>query len=80
MVCIEVRDTGRGMSEEVRRRLLTPFYTTKPGGTGLGLTISHAIVQEHGGTMTITSEEDRGTTVAVHLPLKRSGGAEAAPK
>lgn len=78
MVLIEIHDTGKGMSDEEQRRLLTPFYTTKPGGTGLGLTISHGIVQEHGGTMTISSEKERGTTAAVHLPLKRAIGGEKA--
>ncbi len=77
MVVIEVRDVGKGMSEEERRRLITPFYTTKPGGTGLGLTISHGIVQQHGGTMTIASEKGKGTIVAVYLPLRRGDGGEA---
>ena len=64
-----VSDTGVGMTEEVRARIFTPFFTTKPGGegTGLGLAICHRIVTGLGGTLEVESEPGRGTTFTVRL-------------
>ena len=72
---IEVADTGRGMSPEVKKRIFDPFYTTKPAGqgTGLGLSISYDIVSKHGGHIDVTSEPGRGTTFRLWLPLKGEG-------
>lgn len=67
-VRIQVRDTGRGMSEEEISRIFDPFYTTKPKGVGLGLVIAHEIIAAHGGEIQVTSREGAGTTVAVLLP------------
>ena len=64
-----VSDTGVGMSEEVRRRALEPFQTTKgPKTRGLGLAVAHGIVTRHGGTLTIDSVQGLGTSVVVSLP------------
>ena len=66
---VQVRDDGVGMPPEVRRRLFEPFHTTKTGeGTGLGLYISHTIVQALGGNIDVESREGQGTTVSVRLP------------
>jgi two-component system nitrogen regulation sensor histidine kinase GlnL len=70
-VAVELRDDGRGMPEEVRERLATPFFTTRPGGTGLGLTISRHWVAGHGGRLQVESAPGAGTTVRVLLPLRR---------
>jgi signal transduction histidine kinase len=69
-VAIEVTDSGRGMSPEVQARLFEPFFTTKPvgKGLGLGLSISAMIVQNHGGTISLTSQVGTGTTFRVVLP------------
>ena len=69
-ILIEVRDSGPGMTPEVRARLFTPFFTTKPAGigTGLGLSICHKIVSSHGGEIQVESELGRGTTFRVWLP------------
>jgi hypothetical protein len=69
-VHLEVRDTGAGMSEEVRLRAFEPFFTTKPKGegTGLGLAIVHGIVTTAGGSVTIESSPGRGTTFRIALP------------
>jgi signal transduction histidine kinase/HAMP domain-containing protein/ActR/RegA family two-component response regulator len=65
-----VRDTGVGMSAEVRRRAFDPFFTTKGArGTGLGLSVVYGIVSRHGGRVRIDSRESVGTTVTVHLPV-----------
>ncbi|MCE9612984.1 MAG: hybrid sensor histidine kinase/response regulator [Lentisphaerae bacterium] len=68
---IKVTDNGSGMSPEVLKRMFEPYYTTKPKGkgTGLGTVIAHRIVEEHGGTITVTSAVGSGTTVGVKLPV-----------
>ncbi len=72
-VVVEVRDTGVGMPPEVRARIFDPFYTTKPvgEGTGLGLSICHGIVTGFGGDISVESEEGRGSTFRVSLPVAR---------
>ncbi|MGQ9898117.1 MAG: ATP-binding protein, partial [Acidobacteriota bacterium] len=71
-----VRDTGTGMSEEVKKRIFDPFYTTKgKQGTGLGLSISHNIVARHRGQIEVESELGRGTTFFLTFPLAPSPGA-----
>ena len=67
-VLFTVKDTGCGVSKEDLSRIFDPYFTTKPEGTGLGLAMSVKIVEEHGGTMTVESEPDVGTTVIVSLP------------
>ena len=67
-VLIEVRDTGTGMSEEVKVKIFEPFFSTKEGGTGLGLALTHQIVAEHGGRIEVASRAGRGTTFTLKLP------------
>lgn len=83
---VTVTDDGVGMSEEVRARLLEPFFTTKAvgEGTGLGLPITASILEDHGGFMSVDSEPGKGSTFRLHVPLSRpapslrAGDAEAA--
>jgi signal transduction histidine kinase len=78
-VYCSVTDTGGGMPEEVRRRALEPFFTTKgPKATGLGLSVAYGTVQRYGGTLSVESVEGQGTTVEVSLPI--ASGAAAARK
>jgi signal transduction histidine kinase len=67
-IVIEVIDTGSGIAPEHRPRLFEPFFTVRPGGTGLGLAVSHSIVQRHGGRLYAHSELGRGSTFTVELP------------
>lgn len=66
VVCI--RDTGHGMSEEIKRKIFTPFFTTKSRGTGLGLCVVGKIVEAHSGRLEVNSEEGKGTEVKIVFP------------
>jgi two-component system cell cycle sensor histidine kinase/response regulator CckA len=78
--CIEVRDDGAGMTDDVQQRLFEPFFTTKaPGrGTGLGLAVSFGIVRQHEGSIRVESAPGKGTVMLVLLPLAALG-AHTAP-
>ena len=69
-----VSDTGHGMSEEICSRVFEPFFTTKEfgKGTGLGLTVVKGIIEEHGGTISVESAVDKGTTFWIRLPLEEA--------
>ena len=69
-VRIDVRDSGVGMDEETQARIFEPFFSTKAQrGTGLGLWVSHGIVQGHGGTIKVRSRVGQGTTFTIALPV-----------
>ena len=80
-VRIAAEDTGCGMSDEVRWRVLEPFFTTKGSrGTGLGLSVSWGIVKRHGGTIDIESSPGVGSTFVVRLPVSKEEPAAEAPE
>lgn len=75
-VCLEVRDDGAGMSDEVRRRALDPFFTTKgESGTGLGLAQVYGFMQQVGGDLSIQSRPGAGTTVRLYFRKARAAAA-----
>jgi PAS domain S-box-containing protein len=85
-VVAEVSDNGPGIPDDIRSRIFDPFFTTKPVGLGLGLGLSicHGIVSNHGGTITVESAPGRGSTFRIVLPgappaAGAAGGAQAAP-
>ena len=67
-VVVEVSDTGPGIPESIRERLFEPFVSSKESGTGLGLTISRRIVEQHGGTIEAANRHQGGALFSVHLP------------
>lgn len=68
---IEVRDDGPGMSREVLEQAFDPYFTTKKTGTGLGLSITRGIIEEHGGTISLSSSDGQGCQVLITFPLAR---------
>jgi PAS domain S-box-containing protein len=74
---ITVADTGMGMSDEVRKKVFDPFFTTKgEEGTGLGLSVSHSIVERHGGDLKVDSRPGEGTTFTITLPIGMNPSGE----
>lgn len=67
-IMITISDTGIGIANEYKERIFDPFFTTNNEGTGLGLSITHSIIKEHSGTISVDSEEGKGTKFTVILP------------
>jgi signal transduction histidine kinase len=76
-VCLDVIDTGCGISEATRARLFQVFFSTKPGGNGLGLPTVRKIVEGHGGTIQCESEPGRGTRFTISLPAAPAAAGAA---
>jgi PAS domain S-box-containing protein len=70
-VIIQVEDRGIGFSEEEKGRIFEPFFTTKKDGTGLGLYVSHSIIERHGGYMFLETEKGKGSVFSVYLPIEK---------
>jgi two-component system NtrC family sensor kinase len=81
MVVIDIADNGPGLPQKIIDRLFEPFVTTRPvgQGTGMGLAITYAIVMQHGGTLQVASEPERGTTIRMALPVERKAEDQAQP-
>jgi signal transduction histidine kinase len=67
-VCLILIDTGQGMNADVLARIFKPFFSTRPGGTGLGLATARKIIEAHGGHIDVQSEVARGTKFTIRLP------------
>jgi two-component system sensor kinase FixL len=68
---VKVKDNGPGIDETQKEKILTPFFTTKPTGMGMGLSISRSIIEAHEGDLTFNSNPEEGTTFYFTLPVKR---------
>lgn len=79
LAIIEVKDSGAGIEKAFLSKIFQPFFTTKETGTGLGLSIVQRIVQEHGGTVQVTSENNHGTTFRINLPILKAVDDEQHP-
>ncbi|MEM9083868.1 MAG: ATP-binding protein, partial [Planctomycetota bacterium] len=66
---IRVIDTGPGMEKEVAEQIFTPYFTTKAGGSGLGLPTTRRLIEEHGGHISVISEPGTGTEFTIDLPV-----------
>lgn len=70
MAQVKISDNGPGIPEEVKARIFDPFFTTKQEGTGLGLSVSNSIIQDHNGQIIVDSEQGKGTTFSINLPIE----------
>ena len=79
---IRIRDTGYGMTDDVKRKMFDPFFTTKPvgEGTGLGLSISHGILERHRATFDVDSRPGEGTEITIRLPVAQPMPADETPE
>lgn len=79
VVRITIADNGPGIAEALRTRIFEPYFTTKPTGmgTGVGLSVSHAIVESHGGTLTVDCPAEGGTIFTIALPCESTDEADA---
>ena len=69
MIKIDIRDEGKGMTQEQINRLGEPYFTTKEKGTGLGMMVSYSIIKSMNGTIKVTSEYGKGTCFTLKLPI-----------
>ena len=72
-VCLDITDTGAGLTPEECARLFTPYYTSKQHGTGLGLAIVQSVVSDHGGKIAVESAPGAGATFRIELPIEHAG-------
>ena len=71
-ICITVADNGIGMNREEQEQMFDPFFTTRKAGTGLGLAVSHQIVEQHSGRFDVKSQPGKGTSITMILPKKQN--------
>ena len=69
MVCLSLIDTGKGIAPELLAKIFRPFFSTRTGGSGLGLPTTRKIIEAHGGTIEVQSEPGRGTKFTIRLPV-----------
>jgi signal transduction histidine kinase len=80
MIRVEVADNGPGIDPAIAGRLFTPFTTTKPTGTGLGLTVARRVARDHGGTLTVAGRPDGGACFTLTLPAAEGSHVEVASR
>jgi signal transduction histidine kinase len=78
-LALDVIDTGEGIPPDRLPRIFQPYFSTKQGGTGLGLPTARRIIEDHGGTITVTSEPGKGTAVRVRLRTSAAGALAPGP-
>ena len=74
MVLVRISDSGEGISPEIIDKIFQPFYSTKPKGSGLGLTLVKEIVEAHRGRVLVESEPGKGSVFSIRLPLPQMKG------
>ncbi|MFW6052710.1 MAG: PAS domain-containing hybrid sensor histidine kinase/response regulator [Desulfosalsimonas sp.] len=80
-LCLAVSDTGAGIPQEIREKIFEPYFTTKPQekGTGLGLSVSYGIIKNAGGTIAVDTEQDKGSTFYVYMPVAEENADAVLP-
>jgi two-component system cell cycle sensor histidine kinase/response regulator CckA len=78
-VVLVVRDTGAGITQDDLHRIFEPFYTTRPGGHGLGLSAVHGIVSAHQGAIAVVSRPGQGTVFRIYFPVAEAEPQQPAP-
>jgi signal transduction histidine kinase len=78
-IIITVSDSGPGVAAEIKDRIFDPYFTTKSDGTGIGLSISHRIATDHGGSLTVSDSDLGGAEFRIEIPTNNSIGAERCP-
>ena len=79
-IFISISDTGTGMSQDVKERIFDPFFTTRrPLGTGLGMSVSYGVIKRHAGEIVLDSEEGKGTTFNLRIPIKKDASQKSIP-
>ncbi|MGB2600328.1 MAG: ATP-binding protein, partial [Candidatus Omnitrophota bacterium] len=68
-ISIAIKDTGNGIDKEDLKRIFDPFFSKKDGGTGLGLSVVHGIIEKHGGKINVESTPNIGTSFKIILPI-----------
>ena len=68
-IYIKVKDSGHGIPQDIRNDIFEPFYTTKNTGSGIGLNICHRIITDHGGTLGLSSAEQKGAEFIIKIPI-----------
>jgi PAS domain S-box-containing protein len=71
-IIIQVSDSGPGVALEMRHKILDPYFTTKHEGTGIGLSLCHRIINDHGGSLTVTDSEYGGAEFRIEIPIKKA--------
>jgi len=73
-IVITVSDSGPGVSASQKQKIFDPFYTTKPGSTGIGLNLSHRIISDHGGSLKVSTGSLGGAEFTIELPVENTAG------
>jgi PAS domain S-box-containing protein len=68
-VRLMVRDHGKGIPSEIRKQIFDPYFSTRPGGAGLGLPVAYSVIRNHGGCIVLDSSSETGTCLSVYIPL-----------
>ena len=70
-IILTVSDSGPGIAAEIKNKIFDPYFTTKSDGTGIGLSISHRIVTDHGGTIAVSDSDLGGAEFRIEIPMRR---------
>ena len=68
---VRVSDSGPGVPLEIRNKIFDPYFTTRPDGTGIGLSLSHRIIMDHGGSLSVSDSELGGAEFRIEIPIKK---------